>query len=231
MRTIENEVNYFALQGELFVALKNAAKDYIKKMKKVSIIKLKRMLRTDIKTVKSVLEQLERETYIKCTGRFRKTYILIEKTFQPTTQESKNPTYDSVLAEVKEYIKTSDTISASRVQARWSIGYPTAHKIMETLLKEGLVKSTKEGTYTVLRESGVTEPQKHQAEQPKLEQSTIDEKLIKKIKTYLKTADYISVSRIQAKFSIGYPKALKIMNLLIEEGLVKKDNNGYTIIR
>ena len=52
------------------------------------------------------------------------------------------------------------------------------------------------------------------------------------VKEYIKENDHISASRIQAVFAVGYPRARKILNQLIEEGLVEEvEEFKYRIVR
>ena len=58
-----------------------------------------------------------------------------------------------------------------------------------------------------------------------------DEQLLKDIKKYMKDTCSISISRIQAQFAVGYPKASKIMRQLIDEGLVEITADGKYLVK
>ena len=66
---------------------------------------------------------------------------------------------------------------------------------------------------------------------PQKEIVSNDEELLKDIKKYMKDTGYISISRIQAEFAIGYPKASKIMRQLIDEGLVEINADGGYLVK
>lgn len=56
----------------------------------------------------------------------------------------------------------------------------------------------------------------------------MDEELLDKIKKSLKSKKNFNVTWLQLEFEIGYPQAREILDLLIEEGLVKvKDEKTY----
>lgn len=51
----------------------------------------------------------------------------------------KDKVYDELLPKIKEFIKDKDTISISRIQSTFSIGYPRAYKIMQELIEKNWV--------------------------------------------------------------------------------------------
>ena len=58
-----------------------------------------------------------------------------------------------------------------------------------------------------------------------------EDNYLEQVKEYIKENDAISISRIQAEFGVGYPRASKIMRLLIEEGLVEINADGKYLIK
>ena len=54
---------------------------------------------------------------------------------------------------------------------------------------------------------------------------------LEKVKEYIKNKEIIYISRIQCEFEIGYPKALKIMSQLIDEGLVEITADGKYLVK
>lgn len=54
------------------------------------------------------------------------------------------------------------------------------------------------------------------------------------IKEWIKTKDYISITRIQIEFGVGFPRAHHFINRLMEDGLIKKatpSSKGYEVIK
>ena len=64
-----------------------------------------------------------------------------------------------------------------------------------------------------------------------IEISNTDMELLEKVKEYIKDKETISVSRIQCEFTVGYPKGHKIMQLLIQEGLVEQVEKFRYIVK
>ena len=63
-----------------------------------------------------------------------------------TTQEK-----DSLMPIILDYLKDRDTISASRIQSEFSIGYPRARKIMQQLIEDGYIEERT--VYIVVKKS------------------------------------------------------------------------------
>ena len=54
------------------------------------------------------------------------------------------------------------------------------------------------------------------------------------IKEWTKTKEYISTTRIQREFGVGFPRAHNFIQRLINDGLIKKatpSSNGYQVIK
>ena len=58
-----------------------------------------------------------------------------------------------------------------------------------------------------------------------------EDNYLEQVKEYIKENDAISISRIQAEFAIGYPRASKIMRQLIDEGLVEITADGKYLVK
>ena len=67
-----------------------------------------------------------------------------------------NDEYVDLLEKVKEYIKDKETISVSRIQGEFGVGYPRATKIMKQLIEENLVIQTEEFRYIVAQNKKTT---------------------------------------------------------------------------
>ena len=51
-------------------------------------------------------------------------------------------------------------------------------------------------------------------------------------KEFAKTQDYICASRLQANLCMGYPRAKKIISMLVEEGVVEQvEEYKYNVIK
>ena len=66
-----------------------------------------------------------------------------------TTQEKEEK--DSLMPIILDYLKDRDTISASRIQSEFSIGYPRARKIMQQLIEDGYIEERT--VYIVVKKS------------------------------------------------------------------------------
>jgi len=61
---------------------------------------------------------------------------------------------------------------------------------------------------------------------------TAIEKMLPKVKKFINSRQYVSVSTIQSQFCVGYPFALRVMGELEKLGIVRKlsDNTGRYIV-
>ena len=89
------------------------------------------------------------------------------------------------------------------------------------LIKDGVnyFTLTKEGNKT----TNINEVQNNELMQ--------EDNYLEQVKEYIKENDAISISRIQAEFAIGYPRASKIMRQLIDEGLVEITADGKYLVK
>jgi len=55
--------------------------------------------------------------------------------------------------------------------------------------------------------------------------------LLEQIKEYIKDKETLSIARLQSEFCLGYPKARKIMHILIQEGLVENPEEFKYIVK
>ena len=58
---------------------------------------------------------------------------------------------DSLLLAVIDYLKDRETISASRIQSEFCVGYPRARKIVQQLIEDGYIEERT--VYMVVRKS------------------------------------------------------------------------------
>ena len=59
------------------------------------------------------------------------------------------------------------------------------------------------------------------------------EELYEQLKVFLSEFEYITISRIQRNFSIGYCRAIMLVEKLIDDGLIEKTRGtrGYKVLR
>ena len=74
---------------------------------------------------------------------FKKNEKEVEKV--EGVQQSNEDLYNKV----KEYLKERETISVSRIQAEFCVGYPLARRILLQLIEDGLVEQVEEYKYIV----------------------------------------------------------------------------------
>lgn len=56
-----------------------------------------------------------------------------------------------LLPKVREFVKNKDIVYASKIQAEYCVGYPCAVRILELLVKEGVLRKNKEVGYVVTK--------------------------------------------------------------------------------
>ena len=89
--------------------------------------------------------------------------------------------------------------------------------------------------YFALKKEDMTKSEKSDTQKIKVNEvksTPIDEELMFEVREFVKTQDVIFASRIQANFTIGYPKAVRIVEQLVAEGVVEKlKEGGYRVIK
>ena len=56
--------------------------------------------------------------------------------------------------------------------------------------------------------------------------------LLPKVREFIKGQDIVYASRIQYKYCVGYPCAVRILEMLVEEGVLRKNKEaGYMVIK
>ena len=179
MKTIQNGVNYFTLESGYINQLKEIAIKHFLRHKVLTFTKLKKFLKVDkdktqivinlikfehlIKPIDKNTYEMDCEKFLKGKSRvyMRKKNpdkkILISdirnkylERYNSEKELLKKDTDNMDLFEkVKLYIKDKETISATRIQCEFSVGYPKASKIMGQLIEEGLIEINSDGKYLV----------------------------------------------------------------------------------
>jgi ribosomal protein S25 len=119
---------------------------------------------------------------------------------------------------VKKYVDMEETVNTSKLQRRFNIGYAKAANMMDRLEADGKIKFAN-GKWYVLGGVRLKEA-KDITEDTDLPDETVEftEENVLKLFTYYGA---ISESLIQRRFSVGYGRAAKMIDILAEKGYIK----------
>lgn len=125
---------------------------------------------------------------------------------------------------VKKYVDMEETVSTSKLQRRFNIGYAKAADMMNRLEADGKIKFAN-GKWYVLGGVRLKEA-KDITEDTDLPDGNAEftEENVLKLFTYYGA---ISVSLIQRRFSVGYGRAAKMIDTLADKGYIKHDGQRW----
>lgn len=179
MKTIRNGVNYFTLESEYINELKEIAIKNFLQHKRLTFTKLKKILDANKENTQVVIYLLEFEHLVKLVDKNTYEFDCEKylKGKARVYMKKKNPDKKILISDIKNkylerynaekellkkdtdnmdlfekvklYIKDKETISATRIQCEFSVGYPKASKIMGQLIEEGLIEINSDGKYLV----------------------------------------------------------------------------------
>lgn len=131
-----------------------------------------------------------------------------------------------IINSLLEIAKTTDTVFILQTSFR-----EIPESLKNCVMDFNLDKKTKEFTISVVDDSGkliCSKPMKHYEDSGigYIGEINMDKNLIEKVKEYIKDKKTFSITQLQLEFEIGYPEAREIVDVLIEEGLVKTNVDG-----
>ena len=130
---------------------------------------------------------------------------------------------------------SANNISISILQRKLGIGFPKAAKILDVLIGKGYVsESIDNNTRKIFMtkeqfEETFGEPvREYISASGHSQPAKTDEELIKKAMRFAIIANNISISGLQRKFGIGFPKAGELIDSLVEKGYVSESIDNKT---